>query len=88
MLRRALVALGVAALVAAVLRVRGSGVVPPQDGGWRWIECEGQCRRTGRSGSNAQALDQMSMAAVHAVKVADGQIRPSIPLGHGRESYL
>lgn len=34
-LRRALVALGIAALVAAVLRLRGSGGVPPQGGGWR-----------------------------------------------------
>ena len=33
--RRALVALGLAALVAAVLRVRGSGGTPPQQGGWR-----------------------------------------------------
>lgn len=35
MLRRALVALGIGALVAAILRLRGSGGVPPQDGGWR-----------------------------------------------------
>jgi hypothetical protein len=35
MLRRALVALGVAAMVAGVLRIRGTGGVPPQDGGWR-----------------------------------------------------
>jgi hypothetical protein len=35
LLRRALVALGLAALVAAVLRVRGTGGTPPQDGGWR-----------------------------------------------------
>jgi len=35
LLRRALVALGLAALVAAVLRLRGSGGTPPQDGGWR-----------------------------------------------------
>jgi hypothetical protein len=34
-LRRALIALGVAALVAAVIRLRGQGGVPPQDGGWR-----------------------------------------------------
>jgi hypothetical protein len=34
-IRRALMALGVAAVVAAILRVRGSGGVPPQDGGWR-----------------------------------------------------
>ena len=34
-LRRALLALGVAGLVAGVLRLRGSGGVPPQDGGWR-----------------------------------------------------
>jgi hypothetical protein len=34
-IRRALVALGVAGLVAAVLRLRGSGGTPPQSGGWR-----------------------------------------------------
>jgi hypothetical protein len=28
-------ALGVAGLVAAALRLRGSGGVPPQGGGWR-----------------------------------------------------
>jgi hypothetical protein len=33
--RRTLVALGIAGIVAAVLRLRGSGGVPPQDGGWR-----------------------------------------------------
>jgi hypothetical protein len=35
MLRRALVALGVAGTIAAILRVWGSGGVPPQRGGWR-----------------------------------------------------
>lgn len=35
MIRRALVAVGLAGLIAAVLRARGSGGVPPQDGGWR-----------------------------------------------------
>jgi hypothetical protein len=34
-LRRALAALGVAALVAGALRLRGTGGVPPQTGGWR-----------------------------------------------------
>jgi hypothetical protein len=34
-IRRALVALGVAGLVAAVLRLRGTGGTPPQSGGWR-----------------------------------------------------
>jgi len=33
--RRVLLAVGAAALVAGVLRVRGSGGVPPQGGGWR-----------------------------------------------------
>ncbi len=28
-------ALGLAGFIAAVLRVRGTGGVPPQDGGWR-----------------------------------------------------
>ncbi|MCU0267062.1 MAG: hypothetical protein MUF83_00305 [Acidimicrobiales bacterium] len=35
MLRRALVALGIAGMVAAVLRMRGTGGTPPQEGGWR-----------------------------------------------------
>ncbi len=35
MIRRVLGALGIAALVAAALRVRGTGGVPPQRGGWR-----------------------------------------------------
>ena len=35
MIRRALVALGIAGFIAAVLRLRGSGGVPPRDGGWR-----------------------------------------------------
>jgi len=34
-LRRALVALGVAGVIAAVLRLRGTGGTPPQHGGWR-----------------------------------------------------
>jgi hypothetical protein len=35
LLRRALVAIGIAGLIAAALRLRGSGGSPPQDGGWR-----------------------------------------------------
>ena len=35
MLRRAIVALGLAGIAAAVLRLRGSGGTPPQQGGWR-----------------------------------------------------
>ena len=35
LLRRALVALGIAGLIAAVLRIRGTGGTPPQSGGWR-----------------------------------------------------
>jgi hypothetical protein len=35
LLRRALVALGIAGLIAAVLRLRGTGGIPPQQGGWR-----------------------------------------------------
>lgn len=35
LLRRALVAIGLAGLVAAAVRVRGSGGTPPQGGGWR-----------------------------------------------------
>jgi hypothetical protein len=34
-LRRGILALGVAGLLAGILRLRGSGGVPPQGGGWR-----------------------------------------------------
>jgi len=34
-LRRALMALAVAGVIAGALRLRGSGGVPPQGGGWR-----------------------------------------------------
>jgi hypothetical protein len=34
-IRRGLLALGVAGIVAAAIRLRGSGGVPPQSGGWR-----------------------------------------------------
>lgn len=40
-LRRAVLALGVAGLVAGVLRLRGSGGVPPQKGGWRELSGPG-----------------------------------------------
>ena len=35
MIRRAFVAIGMAALVAAAVRLRGAGGTPPQSGGWR-----------------------------------------------------
>jgi hypothetical protein len=35
LLRRALVAVGIAGLIAAALRLRGTGGTPPQGGGWR-----------------------------------------------------
>ena len=35
MARRALVALGVAGMFAAALRLRGTGGTPPKGGGWR-----------------------------------------------------
>ena len=38
LIRRALVALGIAGSVAAVLRLRGSGGTPPQRGGWRELD--------------------------------------------------
>jgi hypothetical protein len=34
-LRRALLALGVAGVIAGAIRLRGTGGVPPQHGGWR-----------------------------------------------------
>jgi hypothetical protein len=33
--RRSLLALGVTGVIAAVLRLRGTGGVPPKSGGWR-----------------------------------------------------
>jgi hypothetical protein len=35
MLRKALIAIGLAGMVATILRLRGTGGTPPQDGGWR-----------------------------------------------------
>ena len=35
LLRRAIAALGIAAMIAAGLRIRGTGGTPPQTGGWR-----------------------------------------------------
>ncbi|MCP3935831.1 MAG: hypothetical protein GY708_10720 [Actinomycetia bacterium] len=35
LVRRAMLAMGVGSIVAAVLRLRGSGGVPPRQGGWR-----------------------------------------------------
>lgn len=37
LLRRAIVALSLAGAIAGLLRVRGKGGVPPQEGGWREI---------------------------------------------------
>ncbi|MEY2566611.1 MAG: hypothetical protein QOE35_1140 [Actinomycetota bacterium] len=34
-LRRGLLALGIAGLIGGILRLRGSGGVAPQGGGWR-----------------------------------------------------
>jgi hypothetical protein len=38
LLRRALAAVGIAAVIALVLRLRGSGGTPPQSGGWRELK--------------------------------------------------
>ena len=35
LIRRALVAIGAGSAVAAAIRVRGHGGIPPQTGGWR-----------------------------------------------------
>ncbi len=40
LLRRILLALSAAGAIAGVLRVRGSGGVPPQSGGWRELEVD------------------------------------------------
>jgi hypothetical protein len=36
-LRRALVALSLAGTIAGILRAKGKGGVPPQEGGWREV---------------------------------------------------
>lgn len=38
LLRRILAALGIAAIGAAGIRLKGTGGVPPQHGGWRPLE--------------------------------------------------
>ena len=38
LLRRAIAALGVAAVIAGALRARGTGGTPPQGGGWRELQ--------------------------------------------------
>ena len=40
LIRRAIVAIAAGMAVAAALRVRGSGGVPPQTGGWRELRSE------------------------------------------------
>lgn len=35
LVRRALMALSLASLIAGTLRLRGKGGVPPQEGGWK-----------------------------------------------------
>lgn len=37
-IRRAILALVTAGLVAALVRLRGTGGVPPQSGGWRQLD--------------------------------------------------
>ncbi len=39
-LRRAVVAVAIGGVIAGVVRLRGGGVVPPQQGGWRELEGE------------------------------------------------
>jgi len=39
-IRRAMMALGLAGLVGAILRVRGTGGTPPRTGGWRELTGE------------------------------------------------
>ena len=38
LLRRALYALSLGSLIAAALRLRGKGGVPPQEGGWKELD--------------------------------------------------
>jgi hypothetical protein len=38
LLRRALYALSLGSVIAAVIRLRGKGGVPPQEGGWKELD--------------------------------------------------
>ncbi len=39
-LRRAAIALGATVIIAGIVRLRGTGGVPPQRGGWRELPVE------------------------------------------------
>jgi hypothetical protein len=39
-LRRTLIALGATVVIAAIVRLRGSGGTPPQRGGWRELPAD------------------------------------------------
>lgn len=39
-IRRALVALGATVIIAGIVRLRGTGGVPPQRGGWRELPAD------------------------------------------------
>lgn len=39
-IRNAVFALGVAAVIAGIVRIRGTGGVPPQRGGWRELPAD------------------------------------------------
>jgi len=41
LLRRALLALSIASVIAGALRLRGNGGLPPQEGGWRELRVPG-----------------------------------------------
>jgi hypothetical protein len=41
LLRRALLAIGIGGMIAAIVRLRGSGGVPPRQGGWRELSGPG-----------------------------------------------
>lgn len=51
LVRRVMAALGMAGLIATLFRLRGTGGVPPQTGGWREIsESELNAPRVGSGG--------------------------------------
>src|SRR5436305_1802595 len=80
--RRALLALGLAGVIAAILRLRGSGGTPPQHGGWRELSGAGcspglTCVLAAHAAASLDRVDE-----VHVAKVGTGG--PSCAEAHHR----
>ena len=67
--RRALTALGLAGLVAAALRIRGTGGVPPQSGGWRELTKADSVLEVGTGTGTLTGLLAAKAGAVYTVEI-------------------